>query len=265
MRSIFSAGLLDGFLQNQFTPFDINIGVSAGAYNLLCYLSGKQNISRHIFEHFACSQDFISLRRFLCGGHLIDLDWIDQVAFDPSLLDIHRAYQNSSALYVCLTDVLSGEAAYIKTQPDNIRKVIKATAALPMLYRSFPEINQRPMADGGVADGIPIAEAIRLGARKIMVVRSRHRTYRKNDTLAHMIIRWNMRQYPALLATMKQRVHRFNDSLALIRQPPKDVEIIEICPPDDFLMGRFTVDQRQLIAGYNAGYLYADDAIRQWQ
>jgi len=31
MRSIFSAGLLDGFIEKQFNPFDINIGVSAGA------------------------------------------------------------------------------------------------------------------------------------------------------------------------------------------------------------------------------------------
>ena len=34
MRSVFSAGLLDGFLARQFNPFDFYIGVSAGAYNL---------------------------------------------------------------------------------------------------------------------------------------------------------------------------------------------------------------------------------------
>jgi len=41
MRSIFSAGLLDGFLAQGFNPFDAYVGVSAGAYNLAVYLAGR--------------------------------------------------------------------------------------------------------------------------------------------------------------------------------------------------------------------------------
>lgn len=38
MRSIFSAGLLDRFLQEGLNPFDFYIGVSAGAMNLAAFL-----------------------------------------------------------------------------------------------------------------------------------------------------------------------------------------------------------------------------------
>ena len=45
MRSVFSAGLLDGFLYKKFNPFDFYIGVSAGAYNLITYLAEMPGIS----------------------------------------------------------------------------------------------------------------------------------------------------------------------------------------------------------------------------
>ena len=45
MRSVFSAGLLDGLLQQRFNPFDFYIGVSAGAYNIVVYLVGKSGLS----------------------------------------------------------------------------------------------------------------------------------------------------------------------------------------------------------------------------
>ena len=38
MRGIFAAGVLDEFLQEKFNPFDLFIGVSAGAVTLASYL-----------------------------------------------------------------------------------------------------------------------------------------------------------------------------------------------------------------------------------
>jgi len=265
MRSIFSAGLLDGFIAKQFNPFDINIGVSAGAYNLLCYLTGQQHKSRHIFDHFACSENFINIPRFLRGRHLLDLDWLEHIAFDDSHLDIQLAYQQKKAFYVVLTDVYNGKPAYINTHAENIKQVIKASAALPLFYRKFPYINNRPMSDGGIADGIPVAEAIRMGARKILVIRARPENYIKTDSIGHWLMRCNMSRHIALKATMKKRIKIFNHSLRLIRDPPKGVEIIEVCPPADFTLGRFERNRDKLIHGYESGYTLADNAIRRWQ
>ncbi|WP_208723428.1 patatin-like phospholipase family protein, partial [Pseudoalteromonas peptidolytica] len=33
-KGIFTAGVLDAFLEKKFTPFDLKVGVSAGAQNL---------------------------------------------------------------------------------------------------------------------------------------------------------------------------------------------------------------------------------------
>jgi len=264
MRSVFSAGLLDGFLENQFNPFDFYIGVSAGAYNLAAYLAGAYGIGLRVFRDLATNSNFINYPRFIRGGHLLDLDWLMANTLTDANLDTITVYRHEKPLYICVTDVTTGQAVYFNTTPTNLDEVVKASAALPLLYRGFPEINGRQMTDGGVADGIPVAEAIRLGAKRIMVIRSRPRSYVKSDTLWHKFIRWKLKQHPALTQTMRERVKRFEDVMQLIRNPPRGVKILEICPPEHFSIGRFSRSRRHLQQGYEIGFAQADETIQQW-
>jgi predicted patatin/cPLA2 family phospholipase len=264
MRSVFSAGLLDGFLEQQFNPFDFYIGVSAGANNLVAYLAGTPRKSLKIYVDFALRKEFINYLRFIRGGHLLDLDWLAKATYARSHIDVDAVFRHARPLYVGVTDVATGKAKFIKATPDNLLNAIKASTALPVFYRGFPEVNGRPMTDGGVAEGIPVAEAIRRGAKHIMVVRSHHARYLKQDTLQHRYIRWKTRQYPALTATMRNRVAIHADSIALIQNPPPEVTIVEICPPENFTIGRFHRNREHLLQGYQSGMQAAGDAITRW-
>lgn len=264
MRSVFSAGLLDGFLEQQFNPFDFYIGVSAGASNLVAFLAGTPGKSLQIFQEFALHKKFISYSRFVRGGHLIDLDWLEEMIYADSHLDLQAVYRHAKPLYVCVTDVATGKPVYVNTTADNLRKVIKASTALPVFYRGFPEIDGRPMTDGGVGEGIPLAEAIRLGAKQIMVVRSRPRPYMKKDTLGHKYVRWKTKKHPLLAATMRERVTIHRNSIALIRNPPPGVNLVEICPPKNFSIGRFNRRRKHILKGYQMGFNAAKGAIEQW-
>lgn len=264
MRSIYSAGLLDGFIQAGFNPFDLYIGVSAGAYNLLAYLNGAPKASLAIFDQFATNREFISLWRFLRGGHLINLDWLERFAFDSKRINPHILSRNSKPLYVGMTDVITGSPVYIRATPENIFPVIKASAALPWFYRDFPRVDGRPMTDGGVSESIPVAEAIRLGATHIMVIRARHRDYMKKDTLVHRYMRWKMKSFPRLRETLTRRVTIHQNVISLIRNPPSGVTILEVCPPDHFTQGRFSKNREQLLKGYQLGLNAAEDAINLW-
>ena len=264
MRSVFSAGVLDGFLEKQFNPFNFSIGVSAGAYTLSCYMAEKPGLSLQIIRDIATSKQFINYTRFMRGGHLIDLDWLLREA----AIHYHHAPEhilhNGRPLYVSLTDVMSGEPVYTKATPDLFTQIMKATMALPVLYRDFPTVSGAPMTDGGVADGIPVAEAIRLGATRIMVIRSRHHDYRKRDTLWHKYIRWKLKAYPALQRTLKERVSRFETVINIIRHPPEGVEIVEVCPPDEFHLSRFGQNFQKLQLGYDVGFKLAESVIQRW-
>lgn len=265
MRSVFSAGVLDGFLFLQFNPFDLYFGVSAGAYNLLPYLAGISDASIRAYLELATSKQFINYRRFLSGGHLLDLDWLVQASLHKTDLNPRCLYYTSKPLIIPVTDVDTGQAVYIETNRENIEIAIKASMALPVVYRDFPLIEGRAMTDGGVADGIPVAEAIRRGATHILVIRSRPIDYIKRDSMWHKFIRWKLQGHPALVQTMRERVSRFEEAIALIRQPPSGIHILEICPPATFNSGRFNCHKEQLRAGYTIGVAEATSIMQRWQ
>lgn len=79
LRGVFSTGVLDGFLEAGFHPFDFFIGVSSGASNLAAYLAGMKGRNRKIYLDYSLRPEFISLARFLRGGHLMDLDWLWEI------------------------------------------------------------------------------------------------------------------------------------------------------------------------------------------
>jgi predicted patatin/cPLA2 family phospholipase len=264
MRSVFSSGLLDGFLEHNFNPFDFYIGVSAGAYNLTTYLAESQGKSLQVFLELSQDKNFISYSRFLRGGHLLDLDWLSKKGVLPPQTDLARSYQHNKPFIVCATDIETGQAVYLDTNPENLEASIKASIALPLVYREFPIANNRPMTDGGIADGIPVAEAIRRGARKIMVIRSRHISYKKIDTPGHRLTRWKLRKHTHLVKTMRERIKRFEDAIQLIRNPPIGIDIIEICPPDSFSVGRFCRNAEKLRTGYEYGLRQSNHCIQRW-
>ena len=264
MRSVFSAGLLDGFLQRRFNPFDAYIGVSAGAGNLAGFLAGAEGKSLELFLGMARQPGFISPLRFFGGGSLLDLQRLfDAVA--ASGLDIPGIYRHGRPLLVGATDVASGRPVYLDTTAENLMAALMASMALPLMVRELPLVDGRPMADGGMADAIPVEEAMRRGAKTIMVVRSRPAGYVKRDTPAHRYIRWRLRHHPHLRRAMAGRVRRHADTLALLSRPPAGVRIVDICPPPAFRMGRFSTRHDVLLDGYRAGLAMAPHAIARWQ
>ncbi|MEW6335613.1 MAG: patatin-like phospholipase family protein, partial [Thermodesulfobacteriota bacterium] len=70
LRGVFSAGLLDAFIEARFDPFDLYLGVSSGASNIAAFLARMGGRNYRIYRDYARRREFISIRRFLLGGHL---------------------------------------------------------------------------------------------------------------------------------------------------------------------------------------------------
>jgi len=116
-----------------------------------------------------------------------------------------------------------------------------------------------------VADSLPVGEAIRRGACRIMVIRSRPRNYVKRSGLSECFMRWYVRHDPCLHQTMTRRVQRYNETVAFIRNPPEGVSIVEICPPANFRASRIGRDRLVLEEGYEQGRALAVEAIALWK
>jgi predicted patatin/cPLA2 family phospholipase len=264
MRSVFSAGLLDGFIERRFNPFHRYYGVSAGANNLATYIAGDLGKSLEIYTRLAIDKDFMNYIRYIKGGHLLDLDWLSDKIFTTNKINVAAICNQQKPLFIVVTNLRTGEAEYIQATTHNFKSLIKASASLPLLYRGFPMINGISVTDGGVADGIPIQKAIDHGATHVLVIRSRHKSYRKQDTIYHKYIRWKLRNHKNLIKTMKNRIQIFDKTIHLIENPPTNIKLLEICPPKDFFMTRFCKNINTLNQGYYLGKNLANSTIKQW-
>ena len=74
-RGIFTAGVLDAWLECEFDPFDLFIGTSAGSQNLTSFLSGQKGYAKRFISELSRRKRFYQLGRGLVGGNIVDLDW----------------------------------------------------------------------------------------------------------------------------------------------------------------------------------------------
>ena len=264
LRGVFSTGLLDGFLEHRFNPFDFYIGVSSGASNIAAYLAEMPGRNAKIYLDYSLRPEFINYPRFLRGGHLLDLDWLWDITIREIRLDLQAIYSRQKNFIAVLTDVQTGLVCYKTTGPHDLEQTLKASSAMPLVFRGYPEVDGRAYTDGGLSDPLPVNAAIAMGAAKIMVVRSRPRTYLKRRSIFDEILKHHLRGYPLLRKAVDLRIERYNESVRLIRKPPPGVEIIEVCPPDGFRASRLSRDRTVLEEGYGLGRSAALRAMENW-
>src|SRR5688572_13075339 len=133
MRGIFAAGVLDVFLEESFSPFDFAIGSSAGACNLASHLAGQHGRNRRCYLTQMRRAEFVDARRFLRGGHWLDIDYL-WTAFDrEDPLDVVAAAANPTPLVVAATDVDGGTATFLEPGAAELSEALRASSAVPIL------------------------------------------------------------------------------------------------------------------------------------
>jgi predicted patatin/cPLA2 family phospholipase len=254
MRGIFAAGVLDTFMHERFNPFDLFIGVSAGAVSLASYLSGQYQRYYRLSTGPMQKKEFISLARFLAGGHFMDLDWLWDFSSTHDPLDVRMAVCNKSREFlVGVTDVQSGNPLFIRPDAATLLDTLLASSALPIMYRGFVKLDGRLVADGGVASPIPVKEAYRRGARSIVVIRTRATNQSKGWFMDSLLAMLFLRGHPVLSSQIR-RLHRvYQDAVQFIHNPPGDARIFEITPPLRLRSTRIRSGHEFLKADYEMG------------
>lgn len=261
MRGVFSAGVLDRFLEEGFDPFEIHLGVSAGACNLASHLGNQHGRNYRSYTEYMLAPDFFNLKKFLRGGHYMDLDWFWDYIAGIEPLNVQGA--SARNLLVGVTNARTGEAEYIPAKADTLLDTLKASSAVPLLYRGFLTLNGSEYLDGGIADPIPFEEAIKRGARNIMVIRSQTAGYVKKSGIESKWIPMLFGKYPALKKALRERSDRYNQTLKQLKNPPPEINLIEICP-SVLHSGRTTKDKNSLELDYQAGKEAGLTAIKRW-
>jgi predicted patatin/cPLA2 family phospholipase len=264
MRGIFSVGVLDVFLERGFEPFDLAIGASAGACNLASHLARQSGRNHRCYFDLMTRREFIDVRRALGRRSIVDLDWLWEELAAREPLDVTAIAARAIEFVVVATSAATGDPVYLRPSHARMLSSLKASCALPGLYRPRVEVDGVDLFDGGVSDPIPAEEAYRLGARRILVIRSRPATFVKENGWSARLAPFLFRDRPAVADAMRRTAERYRRAVAFLQSPPSDCNVVHVAPEQPLATGRTTQDGGALRADYAAGRAAAEDAVRRW-
>ncbi|MCV2445523.1 patatin-like phospholipase family protein [Acinetobacter bereziniae] len=267
MRGAFTCGVLDAFLQQNFNPFDLFVGVSSGSTNLANYLAKQHGRNIELYLDHSLRPEFIRYGRFFKGGDLLDMQWMWDTVEKENPLDQNTLFAQNPDFYMVLTHARSGHAEYLRAGKDNIIDGLRASSSIPYLTRKAVEIFGEPYFDGGVADALPVQWAAQQSnIKNLLVIRTRTQSYFKASSKADQFFaKYLMNQYVGFSDSLKQRCQRYNATVDFMRQNNQQ-GILEVCPPDDkMLAGRLCKDKRKLQYTYEVGLDCGRKAIEDWE
>lgn len=260
MRGIFAAGVLDVFHERGVAPFDLAIGTSAGACNLASHVAGQYGRNRRCYITQMRRTEFVDVRRFLRGGHWLDLDYLWDAFDREDPLDVERATSGPTQLIVAATSVATGTATYLEPRAHDMNEALRASSAVPLMYRRFVELEGRHYTDGGVTAPIPVEEAYRRGARRIVVIRTRPARFAGPSRVECRLAAAMLRTYPALARAFRRYRDVYARAQAFALAPPPGCTIVHIAPLQQRAT-RTTIDLSALEADYQRGRLAGERAL----
>jgi predicted patatin/cPLA2 family phospholipase len=258
-RGIFTAGVLDSWLAQDFNPFSLLIGTSAGAQNLSTYMTRQSGYAKRSIMQLSRHPNFFNMKRSFSTRHTMDLDWYFDRVCDPEYrLNLHCAQDQlkDRQLLFSATNTSGFSPAFLEPTADTWLTMLKASSALPYLYKKGVMIGDDHYIDGAVSLPIPIQEAYRRGAKKIIVLRTVPTNSRIRSPWAHKLKSWVCKNNtcPKVLDIITGHENAYNEAITFIDRPPADAQIIEIAPPTKLASRLLGSSDQALIADYKMGY-----------
>ena len=263
-RGVFSFGITDTFIKRNYDPFDIYIGVSNGVAVLYWFLirETENNLEKMLY---AASGDYFSYKNIFTGEDIFKVHQMykdGEKIFKPNMNKIEKNLIDKEYLSV-VTDAIDAKAEYFAFGDDEwIQKMI-ASGTLPILVRKPSLINGRRKFDGGITDPLPAEKAYEMGAKKIIVIRTYEKKFRRKLKLENYIGALLSRGYPKLRKALLNHDKTYNKALDFINNPPEDCEIVQLCPPEKLKSKRDSKNIRLLREDYELGKKVADKYLQK--
>ena len=252
MRGMYTAGVLDVFLDNQIEVDGI-VGVSAGVLFGVNYLSKQRGRAIRYNKRFAKDKRYMGISSFIKTGNIINKEFaFYDVPYNLDVFDQETYGKSDTDFYATITNIETGKPEYVKIK--NVfeqMEILRATSAMPFVSK-IVEIDGKKYLDGGLSDSIPIEKCKELGYDKIIVILTRPIEYRKkkaNERLTKM----KYSKYPNLVKTITNRYQDYNDTVEKIIDVENKKEIFVIRPSQQISIRRIERDENKLQEMYDLG------------
>ena len=261
-RGVYTNGVLDAFMQHDIN-LRCTIGVSAGSLNAMNYLSGQIGRSARINLRYRHDSRYVGAKAVKNNQGLIGFDFMfSRMPFVPRM-DWKRFRNSDRELYAVVTNLQTGKPEYFsKTMGENFYKVVSASSSMPYISKPVM-LDGIPYLDGGCSCKVPYEWALAHEFKKIVVVRTRPRNYRKklhsNKKLqpAELIYR----QYPNFVASLLTSDENYNRQCQELENLEQKGKIFVIAPSQEVTVTRLEKDMEKLGELYYLGYYDAKAQI----
>ena len=260
-RGVFTSGALD-FLMEKDVYFSHVIGVSAGACNAVDYVSKQPGRTRDCMIPADKSGNYYyGIRDFVKEKSVMNMDLIfDKFPNETIPFDFDTYFNSEIKCELVTTNCLTGKAEYMTEARDSARlmKICRASCSMPLLT-PIVNVDDTPYLDGGLADSVPIRRAQEMENKKIVVILTKNRGYRKNVVSPAMqkLYRRAYKSYPNLIRTIFRRSFEYNKTMNYLDQLEKRGEIF-ILRPQVTPVSRLERNKETLQAFYEHGYHYME-------
>ncbi len=264
MRGLFSAGVMDVLMENGI-EFDAAIGVSAGAAFGCNYKSRQPGRVIRYNKRFAKDPRFCSLRSLIKTGDLFGAEFCYHTIPDEiDLFDTQAYIDNPMDFYVVVTDIETGKAVYINSEEagEDALECFRASASMPIVSKPV-EIKGRKYLDGGIADSVPIQFFESIGYNRNVIILTQPSDYVKKPTSVSKVMKYVLKDYPAIAETMANRHIEYNETLAYIAEREKSGDILVIRPEAPLGIGRVEHNPDKMQAVYDEGRRVAEKHLEK--
>lgn len=253
MRGMFSAGVFEAFMLKGLV-FPYITAVSAGACNILSYMSNQPLRTRRIIENYVTDKRYFSLKNWMEKGSIFGFDFIFE-DLPKTLLpfDFETYYNYPGILQVGTTDCRSGQSVWFgKEAIGHSFLPVRASASLPFLA-PIVHIGSRDLLDGALVAPIPYEKALEAGYKKFIIVLTRNSGYRKKKSVPQILLKTWYKDYPKLWEIMQQRPELYNKQLEYVEQLEKDGKAVIIRPQIPLEIDRLDIKPDKLLGLHDHG------------
>ena len=257
LRTIYSCGVMDGFIENQI-DFDYLVGVSAGIAYGVSFISKQFGRNRELLMKYANDPRYMGWRNMLRPGNRgcyfgLDFGYVQiPTKLVPFDYDAFAAWPGQAEAVV--TDIRTGKPVYVPLDlNDPNTNLLEASCAMPILFPVF-DVNGMKCLDGGCADAIPWKRAFDMGCDRVVVVLTREREYRRAKESAQPLIELLYRKYPEFVETIRTRAERCNADREELFRAEREGRVLIFSPSSTAGFSRTERDTAKIDALWREGY-----------
>ena len=262
LRCAFTAGVLDTFAAVGYNPFRRCVAVSAGAMALTSFLSGQRKHFIDVATDVAEDGQFIRLMSALSEEGVMNLAHLFDHVRRHRPLDLEAAAHNArrSQIRFVTTDYDTGKPLYLNPVAGDWLRILWASATLPMVTRGRIKVGGKWMFDGGISDALPLDAAIGMGAKNILVVRTRPSGDHYEQSWMDVFATYWYKENPAIVDLYENGHHHYNRVVDRLKTRGEGkVSWREIAPLSPLRSEGFRVQKEDLLADYHHGLSRALD------